>query len=405
VKLIVLTLTIGLLLAGASQPADAGRRMLPVLHVSTAAELEAAVSTASPGQTIRLANGEYQGVAITRRFSAPLTILGRRAAHLAGIAFFHSANVTLKGVSIMPKGAQRVSVMIRASHGIKLDHILLDGRSEGAGAWIATDPTDSAITIRGSELTHCGESNRCIQPGAKSIKILADDFHDCLDCDFIRGSGGRVVIRGNTFDHAVPGKCHGGEASCNHNNLIQIMGGGPWTISRNRFGDATNGGASVFVSTGRENTAHPIHNVTLASNVFVGSRSGYLGIQVSAAGRPRHVSIINNTILSGRASGVLIVPQWRSLPRKVRPLVANNILALSNGSDCIARTSHNLVERGRPCRGDSLGPAYLNPKYAPTKKSRLLLGKGDPTFTPRRDYFGRRRTARPDIGAIQSRRP
>ena len=82
-----------------------------------------------------------------------------------------------------------------------------------------------------------------------------------------------------------------------------------------------------------------------------------------------------------------------------------DILALSNGSDCIARTSHNLVERGRPCRGDSLGPAYLNPKYAPTKKSRLLLGKGDPTFTPRRDYFGRRRTARPDIGAIQSRRP
>ena len=153
-KLIVLALTLGVLLTGASQLAGAGRQTLPVLHVSTAAELESAVSRARPGQTIRLADGEYQAVAITRRFSAPTTILGSRAAHLPGIVFFHSANVTLKGVSVMPTGSQRVSVMIRASHGIKLDDIVIDGRSEAVGAWIATDPTDSAITIRRSELTN-----------------------------------------------------------------------------------------------------------------------------------------------------------------------------------------------------------------------------------------------------------
>lgn len=401
-KLIVLALTLAALLTGASQLADAGRQAPPVLHVSTAAGLESAVSRALPGQTIRLADGEYEGVAIRRSFSASLTILGSRAAHLSGVAFFHSANVTLKGVSVMPSGSQRVVVMIRASHGIKLEDMLIDGRSEAVGAWIATDATDAGITIQGSELTDCGESNRCIQPGARSIKILDDDFHDCLDCDFIRGSGGNVVIRGNTFSRAVPGSCRGGEASCNHNNLIQIMGGGPWTITRNRFGDATNGGASVFVSTGRENTVDPIHRVTLASNIFFGSQSGYLGIQVSAAGRPRRVSIVNNTILSGSASGVLIVPQWLSQPRKVRPLVANNILEVSNGSDCVGRTSRNLVERGRPCRGDFSGPAYLGRKYAPTKRSTLVLGKGNPAFTAKRDYYGRSPSSPPDIGAIQS---
>lgn len=157
----------------------------------------------------------------------------------------------------------------------------------------------------------------------------------------------------------------------------------------------------MFISTGTKNTSHRIHDVTVASNIFAASRAGYMGIRVSAGGRPRRVSIVNNTILSGSASGVLIVPEWRSWPRKLRPLVANNILARSNGSDCIARTSHNLVEQGRPCRGDLEGPAKLDAKGAPTKQSTLVLGKADVAYTPARDYYGRRPSSAPNIGAVQ----
>jgi hypothetical protein len=407
VKLAVLALALAALLAGAARQAGAERQAAPVLRVSTPAGLQAAIARARSGSTIRLAGGVYPGVVVTRQFSAPVTIRGSRSAHLPGITFFRSANVTLEGVTIEPTGSQRVTVLIRRSSGIKLDHVLIAGRSEAAGAWVGTDATDSAITVQKSELTNCGESNRCIQPGAQSIRILDNHFHDCLDCDFIRGGGaGSVVIRGNTFDRAVPGSCKGGEASCNHNNLIQIMGGGPWTITRNTFGEASGGGASVFISTGRTNTSHRIHDVTVASNVFpnVGGRSGLIGVRVSAGGAPRNVSIVNNTILFGKSSGVVIVPQWASQPRTARPLVANNILARSNGTDCIARTSHNLVEQGRRCSGDLQGPAHLDRKGSPTQKSSLVLGKANPAYTPAQDYYGRRPASPPDIGAIQSSR-
>jgi hypothetical protein len=403
VKLALLAaLLVGALLLGSTKATSATTKVASTLHVSTRAELQAAIARARPGDTIQLADGEYEGVVVSRRFSAPVTILGTKAAHLPGIVFANSANVTLTGVSIMPSGFERVTVQIRRSQNVKLDRVLIDGVSEAAGAWISTNPTDSKITIQRSRLANCGESNRCIQPGAQSIKILGNHFHDCLDCDFIRGGGsGSVLIRGNTFDRAVPGSCQGGEASCNHNNLIQIMGGGPWTITRNRFGDANGGGASVFVSNGRANTTHPIHDVTIASNIFDGAQAGYVGIQVSAGGRPGPVSVVNNTILSGSASGVLIVPQWRSRPRKARPLVANNILGRSNGSDCIARTSHNLVETGRPCKGDFEGSAHLNEQGSPTKRSALVLGRADPIYTPARDYYGRQPASPPNIGAVQ----
>ncbi|MFE6746396.1 cellulose binding domain-containing protein [Kitasatospora purpeofusca] len=57
----------------------------PVVDVSTAAQLTAALAAASPGQTIRLAPGEYHGAFVTRRAgtaSAPITLTGPRAAVL-----------------------------------------------------------------------------------------------------------------------------------------------------------------------------------------------------------------------------------------------------------------------------------------------------------------------------------
>ena len=33
----------------------------------------------------------------------------------------------------------------------------------------------------------------------------------------------------------------------NHNDLIQILGGGPWTIVRSHFGQRNNGAAQVYV--------------------------------------------------------------------------------------------------------------------------------------------------------------
>ncbi|RLK24867.1 parallel beta helix pectate lyase-like protein [Micromonospora sp. M71_S20] len=57
----------------------------PVVDVSTAAQLQAALAAARPGQTIRLAAGTYRGAFLTQRAgtaSSPVTLTGPRAAVL-----------------------------------------------------------------------------------------------------------------------------------------------------------------------------------------------------------------------------------------------------------------------------------------------------------------------------------
>lgn len=400
---------VGLLLAALplSHATTRGARVLPVKNV---AEFQDAVARARPGDTIKLAHGSYVGLSVSRVFRGRVTVAGSRRAHLAGIAFANAANVKLTGVSIEPVGGQRVSVTLRNSQHITLDNVLVDGLSEKAGAWIDTDPTDSHVTIRDSELTNCGNGNRCIDPDAREMRIIGNDFHDCLDCDFIRdgeNAGSNVMIVGNTFERAIPGGCNPVPKGCNHNDHIQIMGGGPWTIVGNRFGAEEGGAASVYVSTGVNNVGNRIHNVFIASNVFSHGGPSWTGIQISvggAAGPPKHVSVVNNTILSGKATAILIAENWAGLPLSARPLVANNILAVSNGTTCVARTSTNLVERGHACRGDFTGPAKLDSAGAPTAASTLVLGRANPADIPKTDFYGRPLpSSRPDIGAVQSR--
>jgi hypothetical protein len=181
------------------------------------------------------------------------------------------------------------------------------------------------------------------------------------------------------------------------------MGGGPWTIVGNRFGDRGGGAASIFVSTAVGNTANPIHDVLVASNLLMGSSTGYFGVEIAAqgaAGAPQRVSVVNNTILSGSISALRFGPRWAQVDPAQRPIVANNILGISNGSDCHVRTSANVVERGPACPGDLQGSAHLDANGAPTKESRLVIGHADPAYVPQTDFFGHARNSPPDIGAI-----
>jgi hypothetical protein len=397
--------------AAASTPTAhaSGQSPQKVWPVVDAASFAKAVSAAEAGDAIRLADGLYPALAITgRKFSAPVTVTGGRGARLAGLSVSGASNLVVSGVTVTPPGATRAEVKITRSSGITLDGLLVDGRSENAGAWIVTDPSDAEITIRNSELTNCGGGNRCIGPGATGLQILHDTFHDCLDCDFIRGqAGGSTVIADSTFDRAVPGPaCTDGTGPCNHNDIIQILGGGPWTIVRNRFGDRSGGAASVFVSTSTNNKTNRIHDVTVASNVFMSEDAGYFAIFIAAGGipgPPLDVSVVNNTVLSGSAAGVRLGPPWASLPPDQRPLVANNIFGRSktNGLCAEARTSHNLTEQGAACPGDFVGPAKLDAGGAPTTESTLVRGRADPGYAPATDYYGHPRGASPDIGAIQ----
>jgi len=129
------------------------------------------------------------------------------------------------------------------------------------------------------------------------------------------------------------------------------------------------------------------------------------GGQKSGIGAPRRVKIVNNTILAGSQSAVRLSDSFRTLAPDERPIVANNIFAVSNGALCSgATTSRNLVEKGRECKGDLRGLARLADDEAPTAQSRLVIDRAAARYAPGLDFYGRRRTGRPDIGAVEFRR-
>jgi hypothetical protein len=287
--------------------------------------------------------------------------------------------------------------------------VLFDGRDEAIGAGIVADRTVTAVTLRGSELTNCGEGQRCVAMDfTANVKILGNTFHDCFSCDFIRGRSG-MTITGNTFDRAVVGRCEAEGRACAHNDIIQVMGGGPWTISRNRFGDSEAGGGAVFISLGRGNEDNPIHDVLVASNVFVGSIRHFAvhvgGDEAAPAGLIRNLSIVNNTILSGSNAAISLAAVWATLPEGQRPLVANNVFGRLRNRDVCNRGRFiaNVVVTGSSCSGATRGRTALDADGAPTKTSAALIDKAAQQYAPKLDHFGKRRDGRADIGAIEYR--
>jgi hypothetical protein len=253
--------------------------------------------------------------------------------------------------------------------------------------------------VTDSEFTVCQSGRPCLQPGGRGITVLRTSFHDCLDCDMVRGGGSAVTITDSSFDRALRG------SGTNHNDLIQIMGGGPWTIERNRFGERHGGAAQVFVSPGTGNTSNPIHDVKVDSNLFTGDMAYSIfiaGGQKSKVGLPTKVRIVNNTVLSGRTAAMRIAPLFANVSSEQRPLLANNIFGVSNGESCgRVVTVRNVIINGKACSGELSGPANLDASGAPTAASSLVIDAADPAYAPPTDLLGHARKGAPDIGAIE----
>jgi hypothetical protein len=379
----------------------------PIIAVQDEASFKAALAKARAGTTIQLVDGDYPQLTVEKRsFAAPVFIVGSRNAKLAGIDFVGSINLVLKGVTITPPADVTAKITIEeSSRKIVIDRVLVDGRDEDVGAFVRTEHGTSDVTVRNSELTNCGRGGTCIRPGALNLRVVGNRFYDCRSCTFIKGGVG-VLVRGNTFDLAHNVRCTGGPLSCPHNDLIQIMGGGPWTLVGNRFGDYEAGAAQVYVNPSLTNDTKPIHDVLIASNIFAGNGGQAIRIgvgQKSATPPPKNVRIVNNTILSGRRDTLFLTDPWAQIPLGEGPLVANNILMSLNPSICgRGRLVRNLVLRRPSCPNNPTGNAKLDKRTAaPTAKSLLVVDKADPRYAPKTDFYGRLRRGPPDLGAIE----
>jgi hypothetical protein len=379
-----------------------GRGSADEIAVTDLAGFDAALDRAKAGDVIHLGAVRFPVLQIKRRsYPGKVRIVGTALTTLAGLRISWSRNISVENVIISPFADTDAKVPVDKSSAIEFNGVrFVGGEEKGRGVELDIGRGSFQVSVVDSEFTLCRSGRPCLQPGGRDVSVLRSNFHDCYDCDMIRGGGSGVTISGNTFERAFRG------SGKNHNDLIQIMGGGPWTIVGNRFGERDAGAASVYLNPNPRNATNPIHDVKILSNIFHGDMNYAIRVgvgQKSRVGAPRETVIANNTILAGRTSAIWLTDPWEQAPVEQRPVIANNILAMSARELCgRARTFSNLVFKGAPCGpSDRVGRAQLDASAAPLPGSTLVIDRADPAYAPASDYYGRSRRGPPDLGAIE----
>jgi hypothetical protein len=360
---------------------------------------------ATTGGTITLPAGRVAPLTLLGLTPAkPIRLVGRPSTVLAGISVKRSSGITVSKLRIAP-GAQPAIADVRASQHVTFSDVRFLGVEEDLGVALKLDDADRDVTVSHAEFARCQHGLACILAAGRGLTIDHVRFHTVRDADVIRGAADDVTVSDSDLHDALPGT-HGD----NHNDLVQILGGGPWTIERSRFGVRANGAAQIYVDP-RHGERGPAHDVHIESSLFTGSnRDMYFAIQVrtpaeSAMPLPTGVEIVNNTIVSANAAAIVLADEYAKAPAAERPLVENNILSLQKRDLCaLARVRTNVVEKGDTCAGDRSGDAHLDAAGRPTAASGSLLAGGTAGGAPADDLAGRKRARPPAIGAYELRR-
>ncbi|MFH8486351.1 right-handed parallel beta-helix repeat-containing protein [Streptomyces longisporoflavus] len=199
--------------ADAAPPAPAAAG---TIEVSTAAELKSALTSASPGDTIHLADGTYPGnfkastaaspgarITLTGSSKAVLTAGGGYGLHLNGASYW-----TVKGVTVT--GGQK-GIMIDSAKGVVVDTVTVHGldmegvhfrKSSSGGVLTNSRIYDTGNDGRGmGEGVYVGTANT-LSDKSDGVQILGNTIGPDVGgeaIDLKEGTtGGRVA--GNTFD-------------------------------------------------------------------------------------------------------------------------------------------------------------------------------------------------------------
>ena len=354
------------------------------------------------GGTIRLPAGRVPSLELIGLTpSAPIRIVGTSATKLAGISIKRSRRIVVSGLTVVP-AAQPAIADIRGSRNITFRNVRFLGVHEDLGVAMQLDPDDRDITVANAEFSRCQHALACILAQGRGLTIDHVLFHNVRDADVIRGAANDVTISDSDLHDALPGT-HGD----NHNDLIQILGGGPWTIERCHFGVRANGAAQVYVDP-RSGPAGPVRDVHVFSSLFTGSNPDmYFAINVRDPAESKMplasgIEIVNNTIVSANTAAITLADEYGKVPASERPLVQNNILGRQKHDICdLARMRTNVVVNGDPCPGDRGGDPKLGAADRPTAASDTLLAGGTASDAPATDLAGRQLADPPAIGAYE----
>lgn len=203
-------------IAAVATASPAPTRAAETIEVSTAAELKSALTGASPGDTIHLADGTYTGnfktstaassgarITLTGSPKAVLTAGGGYGLHLNGASYW-----TVKGITVT--GGQK-GIMIDSAKGVTVDSVTVHGLDmEG----VHFRKSSSNGVIRNSRIYDTGNDGRGMGEGVYvgTANTLSDksDNVQILNNTIGPGVGGEAVdikegttggkVAGNTFD-------------------------------------------------------------------------------------------------------------------------------------------------------------------------------------------------------------
>jgi hypothetical protein len=391
----------------------------PTVWVGSESEFAAAVyRLAGSGGHIVLRPGTYRGtLVVPPRSGARLQIEGRPGTVVERVVLGGVDNVSIGRMRVSPVGGDAGVEVIESRH-VELHDLFVTAQGTRRSASIRI-PDSRRVTIRDSEFAHCGDRSplfaNCVLVLDWATDVVIEDswFHDCEGCDFVHGRfGSRLTIRRNRFERALP--CRIGRVRCGHQDLIELFAGRRLRVEGNRFGVYRVGGAQLYLT-------GPMSDVVVANNVFRGYDRrvpGYrarIGLIVGSAGTgpvPRYVRIVNNTILTGSrrsdgyAGSLRMSSRYGGLPKRVRPIVANNVIGVLERPNRVCSTARlaasNVIVRGSACsRSDVIGSPNLDRRGRPTGDSDLLIDRANRHWAPREDLTGRRRGRAPDVGAYE----
>ncbi|MGB8942871.1 MAG: right-handed parallel beta-helix repeat-containing protein [Streptomyces sp.] len=238
----------GLAVAATASPASTAAA---TIEVSTAAELKSALTNASPGDTIHLADGTYTGnfktstaaspgarITLTGSSKAVLTAGGGYGLHLNGASYW-----TVKGITVT--GGQK-GIMIDSAKGVTLDTVTVHGL-DMEGVHFRKSSTDGVI--KNSKIYDTGNDDRGMGEGvyvgsantlsdkSDNVQILGNTIGPDVGgeaVDLKEGTtGGKVT--GNTFD----GK---GLTGNNYDDSWIDVKGNNYVIENNTGKNTTNSG-------------------------------------------------------------------------------------------------------------------------------------------------------------------
>lgn len=354
------------------------------IFVSSAAELMAALETATGGETIVMSAGHYGDLNLnisSHAFAAFASEVTLTSADLANPAVFSTVtlngvlNLSFDGVTIDYEAEPGEGAWTKGFSIVNSDHITIsntffdgdlaegvsldaDGYGTGYGLYVNLS---SHITVTGSEFSNW--RNGAVISNSQYVTVSGNDIHNISGdgLDFISVSN--VLIEGNTLHdfHRAP-------TSTIHADMIQFWTQGDVTntdvtISGNIL-DSADGmwTQSIFMRNGAAEGASTTDmyytNILIENNVIHNAHAH--GISV---GETIGLQILNNTLLYDENAGGTTMPGINVTNAAQDVVVSSNVLegglAVGDGTDWLV--DNNLfVQRTDPQGPDYVGDLFVN---------------------------------------------